>query len=119
MAKRSRRHLPRVALLIETFRSYPRNVVRGISDYARVHGPWLFWLPTEMPARSVPEKDEWDGDGIIAQTHRDNRFVNQLAECGIPVVSLSGPPGTAGMPSVLANQESVAQLAFNHFRDRG
>jgi LacI family transcriptional regulator len=119
MAKRSRRRLPKVALLIETTRSYGRNVLRGIGDYAHVRGTWLFHLPTEMPLRGVPSKDEWEGDGIIAQPRQDPVFLKQLAECGVPVVSLSGPPGTGGFPAVRANQDSVAELAMNHFRDRG
>jgi hypothetical protein len=44
MPRRSRRHIPNVALLIETSRSFGRNVLRGIGDYARVYGPWLFHL---------------------------------------------------------------------------
>src|SRR5439155_24236222 len=99
--------------------SYGRNVRRGTGDYSRVHGPWIFHLPTEMPVTEVPPKDEWDGDGIIAQPRQDMVFVKQLAEGGIPVVSLSGPPGTGGLPAVRANQDAVAELAINHFRERG
>src|SRR5437868_7086343 len=119
MIKRPKRRLPSVALLIETYRSFPRNVVRGVGDYARVHGPWLFYVPSEMPVRVLPGKDEWDGEGIIAQTHRDPKFVQQLAECGVPVVSLTGPPGAGGLHQVRPNQEAVAEMAHNHFRDRG
>jgi LacI family transcriptional regulator len=119
MAKRSNRRLPSVALLVETSRSYGRNVMRGIGDYARVHGPWIFHLPTQMPVRSIPSKDEWDGDGIIAQPRQDIAFLQELSTSGIPVVSLSGPPGAAGLPAVRANQEAVAELALNHFRERG
>ena len=119
MARASKRRLPNVALLVETTRSYGRNVLRGIGDYARVHGPWLFFLPTEVPITAVPPADEWDGDGIIAQPRQDQPFVEQLATCGKPVVSLSGPPGAGGLPAVRANQEAVAGLAIDHFRDRG
>ena len=119
MGKRAKRRPPNVALLIETARSFPRNVVRGVGDYARIHGKWLFYLPAQMPVRSLPSKDEWDGDGIIAQTHRDDAFVKQLAESGVPVVSLTGPPGAGGLHSVRPNQDAVAELAMNHFRDRG
>lgn len=114
-----KRKLPNVALLIETTRSYGRNILRGIGDYARIYGPWLFHLPNEMPITSMPTGDEWDGDGVIAQPRQDPELLKQLAECGRPVVSLSGPPGTGGLPGVLANQEAVADLAMQHFRDRG
>lgn len=120
MAKRATKSsLPHVALLIETTRSYARNVLRGIGDYARIHGPWLFHMRTDAPLAQVPSKDEWDGDGIIAQTHQDKQVIHALASCGVPVVSLSGPPGGSSLPAVLANQEAVAELAMNHFRERG
>src|SRR3954447_1728481 len=78
MAKKrsGKSRLPHVALLIETTRSYARNVLRGIGDYARIHGPWLFHLRTDAPMPSVPTRDEWDGDGIIAQTHQDQNIID-------------------------------------------
>jgi LacI family transcriptional regulator len=118
-ARRSRRQFPRVALLIETTRSYGREVLRGIGDYARVYGPWIFHLPVQMPVIFVPPTDEWNGDGIIAQPHQNPEFVQQLADSGKPVVSLSGPPGTGGLHAVRANQDAVADLAMAHFRERG
>src|SRR4051794_7169133 len=102
--RRRARRIPNVALLIETTRSYGRNVLRGIGDYSKVHGSWLFYLPSEMPVRSVPSKDEWDGDGIIAQPRQDAKLLKQLKATGVPVVSLSGPPGKGGLPAVRANQ---------------
>jgi LacI family transcriptional regulator len=120
MGKRtSRRKLPNVALLIETTRSYGRNILHGIGDYARIYGPWLFFLPSDMPKLQVPPKDIWDGDGIIAQPRQDPVLLKQLEDCGKPVVSLSGPPGIGGFPAVRANQDAVAELAMQHFRDRG
>src|SRR5436305_11943121 len=90
-ARRSRRDLPRVALLVETTRSYGRNVLRGVGDYSRIHGRWLFNLTTDVAVQSVPPESEWDGDGIIAQPHQDPEFIRQLADRRVPVVSLSGP----------------------------
>ena len=119
MAKRLRGGIPNVALLIETGRAYGRNILRGVGDYARVHGPWLFYLAADAPVRSVPARDDWHGDGIIAQPRSDMKFVKQLSGSGLPVVSLSGPPGLGGLPAVLANQTAVAELAIAHFRERG
>jgi LacI family transcriptional regulator len=116
---RFQRHYPKVALLVETTRSYGRNILRGINDYTRIYGPWLFHLPNDIPVRGIPGAEEWTGDGIIAQPRQDKEFLRQLVECGIPVVSLSGPPGSGGLPAVRANQEAIAELAMAHFRDRG
>jgi len=119
MPQRRKRRLLNVALLVETTRSYGRHVLRGIGDYSRLHGPWLFYMPTDFPINGIPTRDHWHGDGIIAQPHQNQEFVRQLAECGIPVVSLSGPPGAGGLHAVRANQEAAAKLAIEHFRERG
>src|SRR5688500_16169926 len=119
MSKRTKRRLPNVALLIETSRSYGRNVLRGIADYARIHGPWIFHLSVDAPMRTIPPKGEWDGDGIIAQPHQDKKLLKQLTDSGLPCISLSGPPGFSGLPAVRVNQEAVPKLALGHFRQRG
>ena len=119
MPSRGSKRIPSVALLIETTRSYGRNVMRGIGEFARVYGPWLFHLPSDSKLKVVPSQGDWNGDGIIAQPHQHTDFVKQLADCGIPVVSLSGPPGAGGLPAVRVNMESVAELALQHFADRG
>jgi len=119
MTKRTKRRLPNIAVMVEPSRSYGRNVLRGIADYARLHGPWIVHFSVDAPLRTVPPKDQWDGDGIIAQPHQNQELIKQLADSGLPVVTLSGPPGTGGFPAVRPNQEAVPQLAIDHFRQRG
>lgn len=114
-----RPRLYHIAVLIGTSRSYGRQVIRGIGDYARIHGPWLFHLPIDGEPQGIPPREEWNGDGIIAQPRHHAAFVQQLSRCRLPVVTLSGPPGTGGLRSVLADQRAVAEQAINHFRERG
>jgi LacI family transcriptional regulator len=111
--------LPSVALLIETTRSYGRELLRGINDYSRIRGPWLFHMPNDIPILGIPPESEWRGDGIIAQPRQNKEFLRQLVEAGIPVVNLSGPPGSGNLPAVRGNHEAVAEIAIAHFRDRG
>lgn len=115
----AKRKLLNVALLIETTRAYGREVLRGIGQYARVHGPWLLYLSDRPVIDSMPTLEEWNGDGIIVQPHQNEKFVKELAGCGKPVVSLSGPPGAGGLPTVIANQSAVVEQAIAHFRERG
>src|ERR1700677_3427639 len=77
------RRFPSVALLVETTRSYGRDLLRGINDYARIRGPWLFHLPNDIPIHGIPPAEEWRGDGIIAQPRQNKEFVRQLVEVGI------------------------------------
>ncbi len=118
MAVTKKRKLYQIALLVETTRSYGRNILRGIADYARIHGPWLFYLPPEG-MHGLPDKSEWSGDGIIVQPHQDQSFIAALQKSKLPFVSLSGPPNNGSFPTVLADQESLVQTALNHLRERG
>jgi LacI family transcriptional regulator len=38
----------RIALLIESSRPFGRELLRGIAEYSRKHGPWLFFLQEWM-----------------------------------------------------------------------
>ena len=118
MAVRRASRFYNIALLVEPVRTYGRQILRGVSDYAKVHGPWLFHLPTDR-YDEIPDPREWEGDGIIAQPHQNKKFIEKLKARGVPVVSLSGPPGNGYCPTVLANQNGVVDQAISHFRERG
>ena len=62
----SRKRQPVIALLIETSRSSSRDVCRGIGEYARIHGPWTFFLKGRDLHGELEEwLPKWRGDGII------------------------------------------------------
>ena len=119
--KRIRRtHIPRVALLIETTRSYGRNVLRGIGDYER-----------SARAVALPPADRDAGPRRPAEGRMGRRRHHRPAATG-PGVRAGADrvracrwcrsparPGPGGLPAVRANQEAVAELAINHFRERG
>ena len=58
---------PKVALLIETSRGYGRGMLRGIVRYARLHGPWGFYLTPGDFKQALPKMQQWGGTGIIAE----------------------------------------------------
>ena len=53
----------RVALLIETSRTYGRDLLRGVKRYAQEHGPWsLFVEVRDLETRPPVWLRNWDGD---------------------------------------------------------
>ncbi|MBR0226212.1 MAG: XylR family transcriptional regulator [Thermoguttaceae bacterium] len=83
-------HPPRVALLIETSRSYGRGLLRGIARYSRLHGPWSFLLTPGDFIQVPPQMRDWNGDGIVART-LDQNMAETLLEMGLPTVFLDYP----------------------------
>ena len=70
----------RVALLIESSRSYGRGVLKGIAAYAHSHGHWKL-RHHEMRIDADPPTwlRKWRGDGVIARIETStiySRFFN-------------------------------------------
>jgi LacI family transcriptional regulator len=109
---------PKVALLIETASSYGRGLLRGISRYARLHGPWSFFLEPGGQDEQPPPLRDWGVDGVIT-LFRTRKQAKRLLSTRIPVVDLDFTiPGL--VPWGVCNDEpGVARLAAEHLLSRG
>lgn len=108
----------RVALLIESSRSYGRNLLAGIAAYARVFGPWTFFheersLGDPMPAGLL----HWRPQGIIARLENAT-LVRQIRRLNLPTVGAVHEKVVPGIPGVVADREAVVRLAVEHLRKR-
>ena len=113
MARRS------VALLIETSNGYSRGLFEGVIAYTKVHGSWSVYL-TEQERGAAPPTwlKNWGGDGIIARIETD-AIGRQLVQCGVPIVDLSAARHIKGVPWADTEDRAIANLAFQHFAERG
>ncbi len=109
---------PKVALLIETSSSYGRGLLRGIARYARLHGPWAFFLEPGAQGENPPPLRAWGVDGVITLL-RTRRQARRLLSTGLPVVDLDFTiPGL--VPWGVCNDEvGVAKTAAEHLLSRG
>jgi LacI family transcriptional regulator len=111
--------IPRIALLIESSRTYGRGILRGIARYAHVHGPWSFFTMERDLHGGVPTiLKKWKGDGIIARI--ENRgMAAKLRKLGCPVIDVLGQAALLGVPSFDTDAAAVAQMAVNFFQKAG
>ncbi len=108
-----------VALLIETSKSYGRNLLHGISQYVREHDPWsLFFEPRDTFSAPPAWLDTWKGDGIIARLS-NMTIARAVLRTKIPVVNLSSALPHLDIPRVEASTRRLAQLAWHHFMEHG
>jgi LacI family transcriptional regulator len=121
----ARAGIPRVALLIETARGYGRGVLRGIMRYARLHGPWTFYLTPGDFKQAVPRIKEWGGTGIIARIETPEIGTALLAT-RLPLIALDLAPYQSMQGSPLArfselfsDSRRAGQLAAEHLMERG
>lgn len=109
----------RVALLIETSRSYGRGLLRGIIRYQREHGPWSIYFEPRGLNESAPSwLKSWRGHGILARIN-DRRTAQIIKRSGIPAVDLRFAVPNLGLPAVGIDNATVVKRALDHFLDRG
>ena len=113
------KHLPRVALLIESSRNYGRGVLRGIARYAHTNGPWSCFTQERELHSGIPEwLRTWKGDGIIARIE-DQRTARALLKLGYPVVDVLGNARFPRIPFFDTDAKAVARLAGDFFMHAG
>lgn len=107
-----------MALLIETSSSYGRGLLHGISRYARLHGPWSFFLEPGAQDETPPPLRDWGIDGVIT-LFRTRRQARRLLAMRLPIVDLDFTiPGL--VPWGVCNDEAgVARMAADHLLSRG
>ena len=110
---------PRVALLIESSRSYGRELLMGIAKYVRIHGPWSIEFEEGDPGEHFPKWfGRWKWDGIIARVTSPD-MAGVLRRTGVPVVDLSGSLPEARFPRIRSDEEMVGRMAAEHLLERG
>lgn len=111
--------IPRVALLIESSRNYGRGILRGIAQYAHVHGPWSFYAQERELHSGIPAwLRNWKGNGIIARIE-DRRIGRSLLKVGCPVVDVLGSVRCEGIPGFDTDAEAVARMAVDFLIQAG
>lgn len=111
--------IPHVAVWIETSRGYGRGLIRGVADYVRQHGPWsIYFTPHGLRDPLPMWLRKWRGDGILARIE-DRETARLLLATKIPLIDLSCRlPKYSCLPFGISNRP-VAQMAFDHLRERG
>ena len=114
-----KKNLLKVALLIESSRSYGREVLQGIAHYTREHSPLAFYTQERELHGGIPEwLNNWQGDGIIARIENAG-MARKLLQLGCPLVDVLGNQIHRGIPSLDTDAKEVARLAADFFLQSG
>lgn len=116
---------PRIALLVETSRGYGRQLLRGIVRYARLHGPWGFYVTPGDFHQAVPRMKSWEGTGIIARVET-GAIARAILATGLPTIAVGLPdeqlrPGSplSRFSEVVSDSHGAGRMAAEHLMERG
>lgn len=113
------RTLPEVAVLVDTSRSYGRDIVRGIRRYVAEHGPWSLYLePRDLRSGFPDWLKNWRGHGVLSRTV-DETLLRHLKSTRLPVVELRTTVLKHRFPYVGMDNSLVGARVAEHFRERG
>lgn len=115
----SRSRVPRVALLVETSKSYGRGVLKGISRWVRDHGPWSLYADERGLEDRIPRRLETTRfDGVISRL-RKQRLPAAWRQSNMPIVFLRREDSGAVERGVYSDEAAIAMAAANHLIDQG
>lgn len=114
--------VPRIALFLQGVRHYERELLRGISDYANLHGPWQFYRNVSYLAAEEADPAElirrWQPDALIVRESSPHRY-DEILATGLPTVYSPTTERRSGSPNIVVNDREVGQMAADHLHEAG
>lgn len=108
---------PHVALLIETSRSYGRELLRGVKRYVAERGPWSIFLELRsLDSAPPPWLRSWKGDGILTRTN-SAEMARQVRAVGVPTIELRSSRFENGFPFVGVDNQALVEKVIGYFRN--
>ena len=111
---------PVVILDIDPAMPYNRAILRGISQYARLHGPWSFkrhFLFYKVKSKQLPRALSWDADGII--TDVIGKYPTKMIPKTMSAIILPLKKRIPGFPNIFDNDPAIGKMAAEHLIGRG
>lgn len=116
----------KVLLLMDKSRASDRDILRGISQYSQIHGPWKYFRNypqyRSRPSRKKPlsRMDVKGIHGIIAVMHELNEnLIQQVRAARLPVIVIPTRRNIAGVPNVFEEKEAVGKMAAEYLLNLG
>ena len=108
--------MKKIALLIETSRTFGREFLNGIAKYAQSRHDWLMRLMTPEDLRG--RRPFTDFDGIIARA-ADAATVRKILASGLPTVDTSNEQKVQRFLSIGPDDDTIGVMAAEFFLGRG
>ena len=118
--------IPKVILLIEDASSYCRELIRGISRYAQLKGPWTIYRDIHNSSYShglIYRKEFFDhlhnidADGLITRSPKKSM---QITQKGVPtIIAITETDAPEDMPRLDIDHIKVGEMAAEYYIEKG
>lgn len=116
------RKIPSIALFLQGVRHYERELLRGISDFSNLHGPWRFHRSVSYLTGDELDPSElirrWQPDAMIIRESTPHRF-DGVFDHKIPTIYSPTTERRDGIPNIVVNDLAVGEMAADHLREVG
>ena len=103
-----------ILLLLEW---YDYRIHKGIAKMAKELG-WVLYCPSKTLANNVNLLEDWDGDGCIALL-ANKSTIDFFSQYKKPAIDLGLNNHNLPINRVVTDNNKIAKLAADHFRDQG
>ena len=102
-----------IYFLVNMQTSFEQRILRGMARFARAQQPrWrLRW------GNILDEGTRMESDGVVMFAVDPSRL-QEVRECGLPVVATSTRHLKDGFPCVVTDDQAIGELAAKHFREK-
>jgi LacI family transcriptional regulator len=110
--------IPRVGLVWGVERLYGSDAIRGVSDYARRHGPWEF-LMNQSHDIDLSQDRTTEVDGIIVCQDWPGQLHAAMWPTNVPIISLDRAVSAITPRQIQPDDQAVGRLVADDFIRRG
>ena len=114
--------MPKVIFLVERSRAYGRLLLRGVAQYSKLHGPWLFFMKPESYVKGLAKSYKWmdavRADGVIAPLW-ENDIVEMILKLGLPALICGIERSSLNVCRIVTDDAAVGRMVAEYFLNRG
>ena len=112
--------IPKIFLGIEKSREYGRGLLRGISKYARIHGPWMLLTKYDFyhSGSHFTKLKKGSIEGAIIR-EAPAREMKRILDWDIPIVVSCHISTNLIWPQILTDCEMIGRMGATHFLNSG
>jgi LacI family transcriptional regulator len=114
------KEIPRIFVAVEQSRVIGRGLLRGMSKYARIHGPWMILTKHDryFGGSDFPPLRKGTIHGAIIREPRTGDL-KKIHALRVPIVLCAHWTTHPSLPYVITDCQRIGQMAATHFLDRG